>query len=155
MSFLTLDISYYGKYIYQGQVLWAQIDANRHLRHSAYADFCAQARSNLLNQVGLSLEKFSTHEIGPILFKETTTYFKEVKMDEFVKVSVELTKYNTTNSRFSFRHVIYKGEGLKCATIEVDGAWMDLSKRKLTAVPADWKPILEALPKSKDYVEIS
>jgi hypothetical protein len=24
---------------YSGQVLWAQIDANRHLRHSAYADF--------------------------------------------------------------------------------------------------------------------
>lgn len=139
---------------YQGQVLWAQIDANRHLRHSAYADFCAQARSNLLNQAGLSLEKFSTHEIGPILFKETTSYFKEVKMDEFVKVSVELTKYNTTNSRFSFRHVIYKGEGLKCATIEVDGAWMDLAKRKLTPVPEDWKDILNTLPKSQDYIEI-
>lgn len=139
---------------YEGQVLWAQIDANRHLRHSAYADFCAQARSNLLNKSGLSLEKFSTHQIGPILFKETSTYFKEVKMDEFVFVSVEVTKYNKVNSRFSFRHTIYKGEGKKCATVEVDGAWMDLVQRKLTAVPDDWKSIIENLPKAEDYVEI-
>ena len=44
---------------YEGQVLWAQIDANRHLRHSAYADFCAQARSNMLHKMGLSLDEFA------------------------------------------------------------------------------------------------
>lgn len=139
---------------YTGQVLWSQIDANKHVRHSAYADFAAQARSNLFNHTGLSLDAFSQHEIGPILFKETISYFKEVKMDEIVKVSVELTKYHVTKSRFSFRHVIYKGEGIKCATIEVDGAWMDLVKRKLTVIPDEWKVIFEKLPKAEDYVEI-
>ena len=24
---------------YEGQVLWSQLDANQHMRHSAYADF--------------------------------------------------------------------------------------------------------------------
>jgi acyl-CoA thioester hydrolase len=56
-------------------------------------------------------------------------------MDEIVKVSVELTKYHVSKSRFSFRHVIYKVDGLKCATIEVDGAFMDLEKRKLAVIP--------------------
>lgn len=138
---------------YSGQVLWAQIDANRHLRHSAYADFCAQARSNLFNHKGLSLEAFSKYQLGPILFKETTSYFKEIKMDEVVKVSVELTKYNVSKSRFSFRHVIYKEDGLKCATIDVDGAWMDLEKRKLAVIPEEWKLIFDDIPRSKDYVE--
>ena len=139
---------------YSGQVLWAQIDANRHLRHSAYADFCAQARSNLFNHKGLSLDEFSRHQLGPILFKETTSYFKEIKMDEIVKVSVELTKYHVSKSRFSFRHVIYKEDGLKCATIDVDGAWMDLEKRKLAVIPDAWKVIFDDIPKSKDYVEV-
>jgi len=139
---------------YEGQVIWAQIDANRHLRHSAYADLCAQARSNLLNQAGLSLDKFSTREIGPILFREELNYYREVKMDEFVKVTVELTRYNPVNSRFSFRHVIYKDNGTKCAVVNVDGAWMDLKLRKLTAVPDDWKVILSSLPRSVDYVEV-
>ena len=139
---------------YSGQVLWSQIDANRHLRHSAYADFAAQARSNLFNHKGLSLEEFSKYQLGPILFKETISYFKEIKMDEIVKVSVELTKHHITKSRFSFRHVIYKENGLKCATIEVDGAWMDLEKRKLAIIPAEWKKIFDDMPKSKDFIEI-
>jgi|SRR5690554_2090053 len=140
---------------YEGQVLWSQIDANRHLRHSAYADFGAQARTNLMDESGLTIEEFTKKLIGPILFKEVLIYHREVLMHETVKVSVELTKYNHTNSRFSFRHVIYKGDGIKCATVEVDGAWMDLTKRKLTKVPNDWESIIDAMPKSEDYEEIT
>lgn len=140
---------------YEGQVLWSQIDANRHLRHSAYADIGAQARTNLMNEAGLTIDEFTKKLIGPILFKEVLVYNREVMMHESVKVSVELTKYNLTNSRFSFRHIIYKGDGIKCATVEVDGAWMDLSKRKLTKVPKDWEFIIHAMPKSEDYEEIT
>jgi acyl-CoA thioester hydrolase len=32
----------------KSKVLWSQIDANMHLRHSAYADFAAQARVEML-----------------------------------------------------------------------------------------------------------
>jgi acyl-CoA thioester hydrolase len=67
---------------YQGQIIWAQIDANRHMRHSAYADICAQARSNMLNKMGFSLDKFAEFHIGPILFREELIYFKEVHLDE-------------------------------------------------------------------------
>lgn len=139
---------------YEGQVLWAQIDANNHLRHSAYADFGAQARTNLLNQAGLTVKEFTEMMVGPILFKETLTYHKEVRMHEDVSVSVELTKYNTQNSRFSFRQIVYKGDGIKCATIEVDGAWLDLRKRKLTAIPEKWESFIDALPKSEDFIEV-
>lgn len=140
---------------FEGQVLWAQIDANRHLRHSAYADFCAQARSNMLNTFGLSLNEFAKQKIGPILFREELIYHREVKLDEFIKVSTELTKYNTTNGRFSFRHQIIKSTNDVAATINVDGAWMDLIARKLTSLPESWKPILNNIPKSSDYIEIN
>lgn len=139
---------------YEGQVIWAHIDANRHLRHSAYADYCAQARSNLLNKLGLSLDKFAKEQIGPILFREELTYLREVRLDEYIHVSVELTKYNPENSRFSFRHEVYRGDGTKCAIVNVDGAWLDLVKRKLTAIPDDWKEIMDRVPRSSDYEEV-
>lgn len=139
------------KVFFEGQVIWAQIDANRHLRHSAYADFCAQARSNMLNKIGLSLDKFATSNIGPILFREELIFHKEILLDEFITVEVEWTKYNNSNSRFSFRHKIFRADGNLCATVNVDGAWMDLEKRKLTTVPADWKLSLEKIPKSEDF----
>lgn len=139
---------------YEGQVIWAQIDANRHLRHSAYADYCAQARSNMLHSMGLSLDKFASARIGPILFREELIYHREIRLDETIRVTVEMTRYNTENSRFSFRHEIYRQDGTKCATVHVDGAWMDLKERKLTTLPVDWKPLVATIPKSEDYVEL-
>src|SRR5690606_26067027 len=133
------------------QVLWAQLDPNRHLRHSAYADFCAQARSNMLKEVGLSLEEFAKRGIGPILFREELIYHREIGLDETISVIVELTKLNLLNFRFSFRHEIYKENGVKAATINVDGAWLNLAERKLTTIPQDWVSIVEQIPKSEDF----
>ncbi len=140
---------------YEGQVLWSQIDANVHLRHSAYADFCAQARSNMLNQMGLSLDEFNKRKIGPVLFREELTYFREIGLDERIKVSVEITKYNTKNARFSFKHEIFKENGIRAALVVVDGAWMNIIERKLTMIPEEWKEILQKIPKSTDYVEVN
>ncbi|WP_312697470.1 MULTISPECIES: acyl-CoA thioesterase [Sphingobacterium] len=139
---------------YEGQVLWSQIDANVHLRHSAYADFCAQARSNMLNKLGLSLEEFNKRKIGPILFREELNYLREIGLDERVKVSVVITKFNTVNSRFSFRHEIFKENGVKAAVVLVDGAWMNIRERKLTNIPEEWMEIIGKIPKSEDYTEI-
>ena len=142
------------KVFYEGQVLWSQIDANVHLRHSAYADFCAQARSNMLNQLGLSLAEFSKMKIGPILFREELNYHREISLDEYIKVTVEISKFNRKNSRFSFRHEIFKQNGVRAAVVVVDGAWMNLVERKLTAVPEAWLPVLDNIPRAHDYVEV-
>jgi len=139
---------------YEGQVIWAQIDANRHLRHSAYADLCAQARSNMLTTFGLPLDKIAEAGIGPILFREELIYLKEIMLNEHVRVAVQLLKYNVANSRFSFRHEIYRSDGIKCAVVTADGAWMDVRKRKLTTLPVEWQYIVARLPKSDDYEEV-
>ncbi|MGM1429126.1 acyl-CoA thioesterase [Sphingobacterium lactis] len=140
---------------YEGQVLWSQIDANVHLRHSAYADFCAQARSNMLNKMGLSLEEFNRRKIGPILFREELSYFREIGLDERITVTVQITKFNTVNSRFSFRHEIFKENGVRAALVTVDGAWMNIVERKLTPIPEEWKDYVAKIPKAEDYIEVS
>lgn len=140
---------------FEGQVLWAQLDANMHLRHSAYADFCAQARSNMMRQAGLSLAEFAKYHIGPILFREELVYHREIGLDERISVKVEMTKLNTQNFRFSFRHEIFKENGVKAATVEIDGAWLDLQKRKLTAIPQEWFAHFDSIPKAEDYKEYS
>jgi len=142
------------KIFYEGQVLWSQIDANVHLRHSAYADFCAQARSNMLNKLGLSLTEFSRMKIGPILFREELTYYREIGLDERIQVTVEISKFNRKNSRFSFRHEVIKENGVRAAVVVVDGAWMNLLERKLTSVPDNWLSVLDKIPRSEDYVEV-
>jgi acyl-CoA thioester hydrolase len=138
---------------YEGQVLWSQIDANMHLRHSAYADFGAQARLNLIEQLGFTTEMFQQLHLGPILFREESIYLREVKLNDTVRVTCTLTKMRKDGSRWSYRHEIFRGDGTKAAIINVDGAWIDTLKRKTTTLPAELLPKLNAIPKSADFIE--
>src|SRR5690606_36738682 len=92
------------------------------------------------------------------LFPYTTlfrsVYYREVRLDEIIHVDVELTKLNTSNARFSFRHIVYKADRTKSAVVSVDGAWLDLTTRKLTNIPQDWYSILERIRKADDYEEV-
>ncbi len=138
---------------YDGQVLWSQIDANMHLRHSAYSDFAAQARLNLLEQLGLKPSAFSKYKLGPILFREETIYLREISLNEHIKVTCEMNKCRADGSRWSIRHEIYKADGIKAAIINVDGAWIDMVQRKLTTLPDELNHLFLLTPRSHDFVE--
>ena len=53
---------------YEGKVIWSMVDANMHLRHSAYADFAAQARLEILTSTGFDADLMERLHVGPILF---------------------------------------------------------------------------------------
>lgn len=138
---------------YEGQVLWSQIDANQHMRHSAYADFGAQARLTMMESLGLDLKELLKYNIGPILFREELFFTREVGINEHIKISCELIKSRTDGSRWSMRHEIFRSDGIKAATIIVDGAWIDHEKRKLAPLPAVLLEHFNKAPKSHDYME--
>ncbi len=134
-------------------ILWAQIDANQHLRHSAYADFAAQARLALLESIGLDLHKLTELRLGPVLFREELRYLKEIRPGDEVRVCVLQTKSSRGGSRFSFYHEIYRQDDVCCAEIRVDGAWIHLDERRLAPIPDELLPILKKIPKSDDFEE--
>ncbi|MFY0255392.1 acyl-CoA thioesterase [Chitinophaga sp. 30R24] len=138
---------------FEGPVMWSQIDANMHLRHSAYADFAAQARLNMLDQVGLNTAHFVQLQLGPILFREELLYHREIGPNDKVQVSCEMTRCRPDASRWSIRHEIFRGDGIKSATIHVDGAWIDIRKRKLAVLPPELLEKFKAIPRSEDFVE--
>ncbi|WP_247236511.1 thioesterase family protein [Telluribacter sp. SYSU D00476] len=136
---------------FQTTIIWAQIDGNMHLRHSAYADIAAHARVQILNQIGLDHKTFTSLQLGPILFREELIYLREVVLNETVSVETTLTHSTADASRWSFRHELYRSDGVKAAVVNVDGAWLDLTKRKLTIPPDNVVAQLLGLPKSEDY----
>lgn len=138
---------------YEGQVMWAQIDANMHLRHSAYADFAAQARLNMMEQLGLKPSTLLRRKIGPILFREESIYLKEVGLDAHIRVTCEMTRCRADGSRWSIRHEVYRSDDVKAAVINVDGAWIDMEQRKLTALPDDMNHLFLTTPRSSDFAE--
>lgn len=135
-------------------VLWAQVDANMHLRHSAYADFGAQSRLQVLNKFGINAHLLKKHKIGPVLFREELIYHREISLGDSVSISCELTKSTKSGSRWTIQHEIFRGDGTKAATIIVDGAWLDLEKRKLAEMPEAVSALFNILPKSENFTLI-
>lgn len=137
---------------FKTKIIWAQMDPNRHLRHSAYADLAAQARIELLESIHLDMEAFAKLKMGPILFREELVYLREVTGSQVVTITTELTKSRKDGSRWSIRHELYRADGVKSAVINVDGAWMDMVHRKLAALPEELAEAFHGIPKSEDYV---
>lgn len=138
---------------YEGKVIWAMVDANMHLRHSAYADFAAQARLELIQSLGFSFDNLKELKLGPILFREELIYMREVKPNDVIRVTCELTKGRADGLRWSFEQKLYRGDGVLAAIINVDGAWMDVEKRKLTALPPELAAKFMKIPRSERYQE--
>jgi acyl-CoA thioester hydrolase len=49
-------------------------------------------------------------------------------------------------SRWTIVHTLYKADGRPAATITVDGAWLDLDRRKLTVPPPELTEAMRLLP---------
>ena len=137
---------------YEGKVMWSQIDANMHLRHSAYADFAAQARLQILENLGFTSDLLEKLKIGPILFREELIYMREIRPSDSVKVTCVMTHCRKDGSRWSFSQEIFRGDGIKAAQVNVQGAWVDMVKRKLTGLPSEWANAFMHIPKSVDFV---
>lgn len=136
------------------QVRWSDIDQNRHLRHSAYYDYGATARIACFSQHGLSNQKLEELHIGPILFREEAIFKREIKFEDRITIDMVVTKATSDFSRWSIRHHLYKEDNILAAILNMDGAWIDISKRKL-AIPSDFiQKIFADFPKANDFQEI-
>lgn len=132
-------------------IRWADIDANRHLRHSVYYDFGAAARMKLLNERGLTTNKLEELQIGPILFREEAVFRREIHLEDKISITVEMHACTEDYSRWSLRHTFLKENGTLAATITIDGAWLDLTLRKLAKPDAFIQKIFSEFPKSVDF----
>ena len=124
---------------------WADMDPNGHMRHSAYADYAADQRLVLLSEWGYDIKEFARLRLGPILFREETTFLKEVSIGEQIRVDSRLRSVNDDGTRWSIMHTIYKADGRVAATVAVEGAWLDLDRRKLTVPPAELTEMMRGL----------
>jgi acyl-CoA thioester hydrolase len=133
------------------QVRWSDIDQNRHLRHSAYYDYGATVRIACFSQHGLTNSKFEQLHIGPILFREEAIFKREIKFEDTITIDVVLTKATQDFARWSVRHHLYKEDKVLAAILNLDGGWIDISKRKL-AVPDEFiRSVFDDFPKAEDF----
>ncbi len=133
------------------QMRWSDMDPNFHVRHSVYYDFGAQLRTEFLFSHGLNAAVMTKQRFGPVLFREEAIFRRELRYGDDLRMNIELTAMRRDGSRFNIRHQILKGEEEVCATVTVEGAWIDLDRRKLTVPPDIAREVFEQMPRPEDF----
>ena len=79
---------------------------------------------------------------------------KEIKLSDQIFMHTKTSKVNDDASRWSIVHEFKNDKDQLCATITVDGAWMDLKLRKLAApTPEIAIQALSVFPKSDEFAK--
>ncbi|MFN0049201.1 MAG: acyl-CoA thioesterase [Cytophagales bacterium] len=130
---------------------WADLDPNYHVRHSVYYDWGATIRTDVMNAKGLTLAVMQDQNFGPVLFREECVFKREIRFGDELTINYKALKIRKDFARFSMIHEIAKTDGTLCATITVEGAWMDTNLRKLTTPPLIGQEMVEGLPKAANF----
>lgn len=133
------------------QVRWADLDPNFHIRHSVYYDWGAMCRFEYLNAQGLTTALLQRLSFGPILFREECVFRKEVKYGDIITINLKLMKGKRDFSRWTIGHQIKKEGETICAMLNVDGAWLNVTERKLQVPPDEAKHIFELMPRDANF----
>mgnify|MGYP002639620022 CR=1 FL=1 len=133
---------------------WADFDANRHMRHTAYNDYAAETRVRYFKQQGFTIDDFAEDNFGPVLFKEETSFYKEIHMGEDITINLSLKAVSSKSERWKLQHQVFNEAGKLAAQINVYGAWIDIVKRKLAVPTEKFHNIFSALDKTENFEEI-
>src|SRR5690606_21030279 len=113
--------------------------------------YAAQVRVSFFTDHGFPIDEFVKLQIGPILFREETQFLKEVGMNEIITIDIAISGMREDGSRWKIVHQIFKANREKAAIITVEGAWMDLIRRKLVAPPETLQHMISKLPKTENF----
>jgi|TARA_B110000902_G_scaffold72201_1_gene85324 acyl-CoA thioester hydrolase len=133
---------------------WSDFDPNRHMRHTAYNEYAAEVRIRYFAEHHFSIEEFTKHNIGPVLFTEETSFRKEIHIGEDISVNIKLSGLSENNERWKIVHEVFNEAGQLSAVIKVYGAWIDLTKRKLTFLPKEAQNLFLHAERTNDFERI-
>lgn len=133
------------------QVRWSDLDPNFHLRHSVYYDWAALCRIEFLIRHGLTPAVMQRLQFGPIIFREESIFRKEIKYGDAISIDLQLVKGRRDFSRWTIAHGIKKADGTLCATVTIDGAWLNVVERKLFMPPDEVAAVFRQMPMGENF----
>lgn len=133
------------------QVRWSDVDANGHVRHSAFFDYGAAARVDYLHRCGYTVERFHRDRIGPVLFGESAQYLRELHSNDLISVDTWIAGLSENRKHWLMRHHIVRGDGELCCVLDCRGAWFDADTRRVIPMPDELAAVIGDLPRTEDF----
>ena len=133
------------------EIRWNDLDANKHLGNSTYVEYMSHTRMGFLTSCGLSLDVINSYGLGPIVMYEHVYYFKEIGLDDKIKVSLEVSGMSEDGRFIQIEHNFYNEEGKNLANAEMLFSWMDLKTRRFGKISEELLKKIENFPRTKNF----
>lgn len=108
-------------------------------------------RITYLREKGLTPAMMQKMNFGPIIFREEAIFRKEVKYSDPVSINLKLMKARRDYSRWTIAHEIIKNDDILCAVITIDGAWLNVTDRKLFIPPVKAIRVFQQMPLNENF----
>lgn len=137
------------------EVRWSDIDANRHVRYSAYIDAAAELRYRFFTQHNLPPEVFDQLGVGPVYTCLTANFFREVRLGETLTITYLLTGLSPQGIRWKVQHDFLKANGKKAVTVTLEGTILNLITRQPTIPTPEIMAVFQLVPRSAEFEVLS
>lgn len=130
---------------------WEHIDANAHMKNTAYFDLSVTTRMLYFQSQGFPMREFERWHIGPVVRRDEIEYQRESRLLDSLRVTLSLAGVSPDASRFRLRNEFFRTDGQLSARITTEGGWLDLNVRKLVTPPEPLAQVILALPHTDDF----
>ena len=89
-----------------------------------------------------------------MVMKDEIVYRAEIRLQEEVRVSLELAGLSDDGSRFRLRNTFCRDDGRIAAVVTTDAGWLDLDLRRLAAPPPVLLEGLRHLVRTENFEEL-
>jgi acyl-CoA thioester hydrolase len=136
------------------EVRWSDLDVNRHMRNTAYSQYCIDVRISFLKEHGFPVGEFGRRQIGPVIVREETRYEREIGAGETFQIDFRLAGFAPDGSRWRVQHEVRRGDGKRSAVVRIDGVWLDLARRRPVPPPPELYEAFRTLERTEDFEEL-
>ncbi len=132
-------------YIQRFQIRYSDLDTNGHVANTSYLKFSLDTRVGYLFSNGLTAEMMRESGFGPVVFREDISYLKELHAPENIEVHYWAKSLHEDGIRFELCTEIRRQDGELAASVDIQGGWMNLSRRRLEKPPKQAWDLMVAL----------
>lgn len=130
---------------------WSDVDANMHIRNTAYNELFIEARLSLLLKMGYGMKEFKELGFGPMVIHEHIFYVKEVRAESEVYIDMQLRGMSEDGRFMKFAQHMYNHKGELCCYIDLTFGWLDTRARKMAVPPAPLLDAVNSMVKTDDF----
>lgn len=134
-------------------VRWADLDANNHVRNSAYLDYSVDVRMQFFAQAMFQAGEYAIEKLGPAVLREELIYKREIRANNKIRVDLWLAGLSPDAARWKMITNIY-ADGALAAVVTAEGGWLDLEKRKLRLPSERIAAAIAILPRTGEFEEL-